>query len=331
MNFFWKSFSLFKLVKKLCFCLVFFLFSLPLFADEIKTIEQKKTGIESIDTLSVYEWDIKTERQSLPLTIALSILPGGGHFYSEHYVRGSFILAIETALVYEIFINKPYQQDRRFKQARKFQDSVMIYTEAMSQTKHRDSLVYFQKQRTRYANLIRGFSDKKMEEEDLRKAELAWLIGLHVYNMFDAFGIWINNQGHNTETHSVKKALLYSIVPGLGQMYNRDFGKAGLLYMGLIGAISSIITTQDIVDYYEKRKRIAEAEFNAEETERLSERLLHYRKNRNQYIWGAALIYLYSIGDAVVDALMNDFDSPIHFAFTPVFEGGLQANVLFDF
>ena len=87
-------------------------------------IQKGKTGIESLDTLPVYEWDIKTENCSLPLTLLWSILPGGGHFYSEHYVRGGFILAAEVALTYEVFINKPYQQDRRFKQARPYRDSV---------------------------------------------------------------------------------------------------------------------------------------------------------------------------------------------------------------
>ena len=33
----------------------------------------------------------------------------------------------------------------------------------------------------------------------------------------------------------------------------------------------------------------------SEDYERVAERLTYYRKNRNQYIWGIALIYLYSI------------------------------------
>ena len=72
-------------------------------------------------------------------------------------------------------------------------------------------------------------------------------------------------------------------------------------------------------------------EKNFEEEERLSERITHYRKNRNQYIWGGAIIYLYSIGDAIVDALLSDFDNPLHFAIAPSFEGGLQASVGIDF
>ncbi len=302
----------------------------PTFADD--PTKTGKTGIESIDTLPIYEWDIPTKHQSLPLTLAFSILPGGGQFYSGHYVRGSFILAAEVALTYEVFFNKAYQKDRRFKQAKPFRDSVAFYTQAMLQAGANDSLLQqLQVKRNRFANLVRGFSDKKMEEEDLRKAEMAWLIGLHIYNMFDAFGIWVNNQGHNMETHSIKTALLFALIPGGGQMYNRDFGKAGLVYMGLTGALASIGTTQHLIRYYLERRRTAKGENNLEEEERLTERITHYRKNRNQYIWGAALIYLYSIGDAVVDALLNDFDNPIHFALQPLFQGGVQANIGIDF
>jgi hypothetical protein len=43
------------------------------------------------------------------------------------------------------------------------------------------------------------------------------------------------------------------------------------------------------------------------------------------------LIYLYSIGDAVVDAMMSDFDSPAHFVLGPDFRGGLEASISLDF
>lgn len=311
-----------------CLLLGFILFFSVCSYAEIKS---GKTGIESLDTLPVYEWDIETERKSLPLTLLFSILPGGGHYYSEHYVRGSFILAAELALTYEVFINKPLQQDRRFEQAKPYRDSVGKYTKAMLQTTSPEELSVLRTKRNRYANLVRGFNDKKMEEEDLRKAEMAWLVGLHVYNVFDAFGIWLNNQGHSVKKRSMGKAMALALIPGVGQMYNRDFGKAGLLYMGLIGAFTSIGTTQHLIDYYLERRRVVRGENDLEEEERLSERITHYRKNRNQYIWGGAIIYLYSIGDAMVDALLSDFDSQLHFAISPSFDGGLQAAIGLDF
>ncbi len=291
-----------------------------------------KTGIESIDTLPVNEWDIPTKRNSLGLTMLLSILPGGGHYYTEHYVRGGFITGIEALLFYEVYINKAWQKDRVLEQAQPFRDSVSMYTKIIREMDNRDSLAYYQNKRNEYANRVREKSDKKMEQEDLRYAENAWLFGLHLYGTMDAFGIWYNNNYRSVELRSMTTALLLGLIPGLGQMYNGEFGKAGLLYMGLIGAAASIRTSQNMVEYYLDRKHFLESEQSSkEELERVKERVTYYRKNRNQYIWGLALIYLYSLGDAVVDALLSDFDNPMHFALLPNFTGGAQALVSFDF
>ena len=217
-------------------------------------------------------------------------------------------------------------------QAQPFRDSVSMYTKIIREMDNRDSLAYYQNKRNEYANRVREKSDKKMEQEDLRYAENAWLFGLHLYGMMDAFGIWYNNNYRSVELRSMTTALLLGLIPGLGQMYNGEFGKAGLLYMGLIGAAASIRTSQNMVEYYLDRKHFLESEQSSkEELERVKERVTYYRKNRNQYIWGLALIYLYSLGDAVVDALLSDFDNPMHFALLPNFTGGAQALVSFDF
>ena len=291
-----------------------------------------KTGIESIDTLPVNEWDIPTKRNSLGLTMLLSILPGGGQYYTEHYVRGGFITGIEALLIYEVYINKAWQKERVLEQAKPFQDSVSMYSKFIRDAQNRDSLAFYQNKRNEYANRVREKSDKKMEQEDLRYAENAWLFGLHVYGMMDAFGIWYNNNYRSVELRSMTTALLLGLIPGLGQMYNGEFGKAGLLYMGLIGAAASVYTSQNMVEYYLDRKHFLESEGSSkEELERVKERVTYYRKNRNQYIWGLALIYLYSLGDAAVDALLSDFDNPVHMAVLPNFAGGAQALFSFDF
>ena len=291
-----------------------------------------KTGILSIDTLPVNEWDIPTKRNSLPLTMLLSILPGGGHYYTEHYVRGGFITGIEALLIYEVYINKAWQKDRVLEQAQPFRDSVSMITKLIMENTNRDTLSALQDKRNEYAARVREKSDKKMEQEDLRYAENAWLFGLHLYGMFDAFGIWYNNNHRSVELRSMKTAVLWGLIPGFGQMYNGEFGKAGLLYMGLIGAAASIHTSQNMVEYYLDRKHFLAAEAsNAKELERITERVTYYRKNRNQYIWGLALIYLYSLGDAAVDALLSDFDNPMHFALLPNLKGGAQALLSLDF
>lgn len=293
-------------------------------------IVKGKTGIESIDSLPTYEWDIPTSHNSLPLTFLCGLFPGGGQFYTGHYIRGGFIAGIELALAYEVFYNKRIQKDRRFEMAQEFQDSVAFYTQKM--LTGRDSMVVYQSRRNDFANHIRKISDVKIEQEDLRKSEMTWMIGLHIYSLFDAYGIWVNNKGHSVEQRPVTGALLRSLVPGWGQMYNDEYGKAGLLYMGLLGATVSIASRQNVVDYYLQRRRDVLAEDpKSTDIDDLTEQITYFRKNRNQYIWGISLIYLYSIGDAVVDAMLSDFDSPAHLAFGPDFRGGLQATLRVDF
>ncbi len=291
-----------------------------------------KTGIVAIDTLPVNEWDIPTKRNSLLHAMLFSLLPGGGQYYTEHYVRGGFLTGIEGLLIYDIFFNRSFQRDRLLDRARPFQDSVRYFTSKILNSPTRDSIGAYHAKRLEFLERVRAQSDKKMEQEDVRKAELAWLIGIHLYGMFDTFGIWYNNNHRSTEYRDMKTAVLWGLLPGGGQIFNRDFGKAGLVYMGILGAAASVSTSQNMVRYYLDRKHLIEKESpNSEEYERISERVTYYRKNRNTYIWGGVLIYLYSIADAAVDALLSDFDSPLHLALLPNFDGGAQAVATFDF
>ena len=290
-----------------------------------------KTGIVAIDTLPVNEWDIPTKRNSLKYAMLFSLLPGGGQYYTEHYVRGGFLTGIEGLLIYDIFFNRSFQRDRLLERARPFQDSVLYFSSRIMKGP-RDSILYYHDKRLEFLERVRAQSDKKMEQEDVRKAELAWLVGIHLYGMFDTFGIWYNNNHRSTEYRDMKTAVLWALLPGGGQIFNRDFGKAGLVYMGLLGASVSVWTSQNMVNYYLDRKHLVEKESpRSEEYDRITERVTYYRKNRNTYIWGGVLIYLYSIADAAVDALLSDFDSPLHLALVPNFDGGAQAVMSLDF
>lgn len=277
-----------------------------------------KSGIPAIDTLPTYEWDIPTKNNSLMTTMLLGLaIPGGAQFYTEHYVRGGFLFAIETGLAYEVFLNKPNQQEKRIRDSRKARDSVEYYTGLMIQTGTlRPEWVSARK---RNLAEIRTNNDIKMKEEDLRRSELAWMCGLHLYGLMDGYGIWKHNQGRSTEQRSVIGAVWRgALVPGWGQFYNDEYGKAGMLYMSFIGGIVSLNSRQGMVEYFLERRRTASSEgASADEISQLDEDILFFRKKRNQYIWGMALFYLYSIADAAVDAALSDFDSPLFWALIP--------------
>ena len=277
-----------------------------------------KSGIVAIDTLPTYEWDIPTQHTSLAKTLALGLVfPGGGQFYTEHYVRGSFILTIETALALEVFVNKPAQQQKRLRESKLSQDTVELMTRLLLQSGVYSPATVAARDRSLAA--IRKNSDTKMKEEDLRRSELAWMGGLHLYSLLDGYGIWMHNQGRSVEGRKVSSAVWRAVVlPGLGQFYNGEPGKAGLLYMSFIGGAVSLNTRQGMVRYFEERRNTASAEnVSPEELSKIQEDLLFFRKKRNQYIWGMALFYLYSIADAAVDAALSDFDSPLYWALGP--------------
>ena len=303
----------------------------PSFAENAETMAKGKSGIVAIDTLSVHEWDIDTHRQNLVTTLGLGLLiPGGAQFYTKHYVRGSFLLAIELGLAYEIWINKSWQRQIRLRDMAPAQDSVAYYTKLLFE--HGGYNPTWQQKRHYHLQQVREINDIKVKEDDLRYSETAWLIGLHLYGVLDGFGIWVNNQGRSHRKIEVSDAVWRALLlPGYGQIYNREYGKAGLLYMAAIGVVASFKSRQGVVEYFSDRKITAEAEnASTAELSAIEEEILFFRKKRNQYIWGMALIYLYSIADAAVDAALSDFDSPAYWAVIPQWRGlGLSFNARF--
>jgi len=312
---------------KNCFNAFFLLFTGFAFA-------QSTTGVPAIDTLKRHDWDIETNRNSLGATIGLALIfPGGGQFYTKHYVRGGFLFAFEGALIYETFYNK-FRQNRIFnKNIRGYRDSVSFYqTKLDSSVNSLDSSIWKGAKKTHDKILLKEESKKRVSK-DLWTSEFAWLAGLHIYGLFDAYGIWkSNNLGHSTETYSAVSALWRAaVIPGWGQIYNHEYGKAGMLYMGLLGSAVSYWSRQEMVKYHLNNLRKARAEGDSQTISAIEEDVLFFRKKRNQYVWAIALFYIYSMADAAVDAMLHDFDSPTYFVMQPTFNKGLSAEAGFYF
>jgi len=298
---------------------------------------QNNTGVLAIDTLKRYDWDIETKNHNLTMVYLTSFFfPGGGQFYTGHYVRGGFLFTFETALLYETFYNK-FRQNRIFnKNIGAYRDSVSYYKNLIYL--YSDSLDYeyeldeWESSKKMYTRILSKELSKKRASRDLWTSEFAWLAGLHIYGIFDAYGIWKNNQGRSNETHSATSAIWRAaLVPGWGQIYNHEYGKAGLLYMGLLGSAVSYYSRQKMVEYHLMKLRMAE---KAEDDLRISmaeEDILFFRKKRNQYIWSITLFYLYSLADAGVDAMLHNFDSPAYFVMQPTFNKGINVEAGFYF
>ncbi len=302
---------------------------LPLMAQQPQVIAGK-SGIEAIDTLPTYEWDIPTKHQSLAQNLLWgALLPGGSQFYTAHFTRGGFLAGIELALAFEVFYNKPLQQKQRLEESQLARDSASYYTALLLQSGAYQAT--WDAQRRLFLERARSINDIKLIEEDLRRSEFAWMLGLHLYGVMDGYGIWKHNQGRSTQQRSVESALWRALLlPGWGQIYNEEYGKAGLLYMSIIGGVVSYQSRQGMVDHFRERVRTAQSEGNASLANTLEEDLLFFRKKRNQYVWGLTLFYLYSIADATVDAALSDFDSPNFWALAPYWGRDLGFQVSYQ-
>ncbi len=283
---------------------------------------QRKSGIPKIDSLPIEDWRIENPPLSYGKTLALAaLIPGGGHIYSKHYVRAGFLFGIEGLLLGQAFFSQPSLFKNQNKQILDFIEK--SYDSYRALINNPDSLDAAREMKEALYN-AREIQDKKMAQMDLTKSFIAWGLGMHFYGFMDAFEIAKNSRGKKEESLSGETAFWRGLVfPGGGQLYTGRYGKFGMLWMGIGGCVASAVFRQQMVDYYRSRIISAKAE-SLLEKDNIGENLDYlqtqatlYRKRRNQYYWGMALLYLYAIGDGMVDAILNDFDREDKFALMP--------------
>ncbi len=131
--------------------------------------------------------------------------------------------------------------------------------------------------------------------------------------------------------HSPKKATIFSaVLPGLGQIYNRKYWKAPLVYIGLASLIYSIDWNNDyyvlyrqayadIVDQDPTSNSFKDLDIegnwdfdNPNQVQQFTTRLEKAKESSRRYrdlcIIGAAAFYAINIIDATVDAHLFNFD-----------------------
>ncbi len=114
---------------------------------------------------------------------------------------------------------------------------------------------------------------------------------------------------------NARKATIMSVCfPGLGQIYNRKYWKAPVIYVALGGIGYWGVTNQIKYKYYSTNlKAIHDEDANTiNETLYSSDQLItqkkYYQKYRDISIMLGALVYLVNIIDANVDAHLRTFD-----------------------
>lgn len=131
------------------------------------------------------------------------------------------------------------------------------------------------------------------------------------------------------EIHSPKKAALLSLVPGLGQAYNKKYWKIPVIYAGLGGigyfigwnnknyqtlklAYSDITDDDPLTDSYldleGAEEYLAQPGGENDLKNAINKQQDYYRRNRDLLIISMAAFYALNIIDASVDAHLFDFD-----------------------
>jgi len=94
-----------------------------------------------------------------------------------------------------------------------------------------------------------------------------------------------------------KKAFYFSLIPGMGQVYNGKLFKSAIVIGLEIAAYNACLKNLDIYNNYENGNYPL--------------RKHRYLEKRNKYTWWVGIIYVYAMIDAVVDAHLYKFDDII--------------------
>ena len=110
-----------------------------------------------------------------------------------------------------------------------------------------------------------------------------------------AINIVLANEERSIENKDPKKALYFSLVPGMGQLYNGKLIKSAI-FVGL--EISAYAAWKD-----------NSGKYNSYDSNNYPLKKHRYLEKRNKYAWWIGILYFYAMIDAVVDAHLNSFDS----------------------
>lgn len=276
------------------------------------------TGIPALDSLPLHDWGLPDRPLSMPLAIGLAtVFPGGGQFYGGHPVRGSFLVGMEVLLAGIALYTYQVDLPRRGREIRENLDSAEAAASRWAlggSPADRQALEMWTLEARRNARL-------RLQYADLANSQLAWAAGLHLYGIADAIEIARRSHDPLPPDRSVKRALLYGLVfPGGAQLYNARYGKFGMLWMALGASAVSAYSRQNVVESLNASLAVAraeEAQGYASDLDELQRDRTLFRRRRNQYYWGAGLLYVYAILDGMVDAALSDFDRPNRYALLP--------------
>jgi len=236
-----------------------------------------------------------------PVKVGLlsAAIPGAGQAYTGHYIKAGAFLASEiatasvarfwyTAWEDGLSLAEGYRLDMKFAKSRS--DSLLV--------DERVALVRFDAKKSRF-----GMYNA-----------LSWVVGAYVFNVADA--LKCSKAFDDDLERSALKAAWLSAIPalGLGQIYNGELSKAGLVIMtqvslGVIALNEHRLMKKAGTHYLSLvgSKDSAWAPVADKYQDEWEGRQSNAFKNRNSYLWYSLFFYFYGMLDAVVDAHLHDY------------------------
>ncbi len=252
------------------------------------------------------------------VTTSLSLLPGGGQFYTRHFAKGGIFLAAELLMgtqAYNYWVDfhdayKPYYEKRDV------YDS--IYSEFI---KIPDTTIA----KADTVTLISALNQRDLAEYDIEQKRIdyinysAWFTGIYLWNLVDAFGG--SNRFPGAENPSPRRAAALSAIPfsGAGQFYNGEWFKGAMVSVVEIGCMVTAINFQRLMNdaegYEDNLRALPDSSFYKipySEQEQWRARYDDASTSRSMFMWYGVFFYLYGVVDAMVDAHLHDFDRNFH-------------------
>jgi hypothetical protein len=110
-------------------------------------------------------------------------------------------------------------------------------------------------------------------------------------------------------------SILSAIIPGAGQIYNRRYWKAPIVWAGMGALGYFFLHSQDSFNLYRKDVRALAANpkdstifHKGFSTDNLQTQKLIFKKHRDLFAFGVIAVYIIQIVDANVDAHLKTFD-----------------------
>jgi TM2 domain-containing membrane protein YozV len=275
--------------------------------DSAGTAEPESGVTEAKDSLKAVK---PTPLYSPAIALTSSIIvPGAGQVYTRHYLKAGLFLIAEAGVGlfgYQRFIWKKEVErnaDSVAGLSARFGSGPVVDT-VMKDTSYPGVTFRLEADRDRYDATATRYAIYQ---------SISWMAGIYYYNILDAVnatGIFKNDSKKNPAM-----AGWLSAVPGLGlgQFYNGEISKAGMILMtqfnlGFLAYNYNRLMNEcaryevSFVNGTPEYSLFNSMTFHNDWESRRNEAF----RNRNMYLWYSLIFYFYGVLDAVVDAHLHD-------------------------